>query len=101
MKVIDLLNKIANGEEVPEKIEYNGITYELEIYSDWQYYIDRVNSTALLERINSVANLNCKIKIIEEDKKLEKIEMQGFSLFDVADKVNEIIDVVNKLKEGK
>ena len=28
MKVIDLLNKIANGEEVPKKIKYDGSIYE-------------------------------------------------------------------------
>ena len=28
MKVIDLLNKIANGEEVPYRIKYNGRIYE-------------------------------------------------------------------------
>ena len=98
---------------MPEKIEYNGITYELEIYSDWQYYIDRVNSTSLLERINSVANLNCKIKIIEEDKKIEKvfhcnistlnkeIEFIQENINQLSDKINEIIDEVNKMKEGK
>ena len=27
MKIIDLLNKIANGEEVPKKIKYKGSIY--------------------------------------------------------------------------
>ena len=30
MKVLDLLNKIANGEEVPNKVKYNGIVFTYE-----------------------------------------------------------------------
>ena len=32
MKIIDLLNKIANGEEVPKKIKYKNKIYEWKEY---------------------------------------------------------------------
>ena len=32
MKVIDLINKIANGEEVPDKIKCGDLTYTYEEY---------------------------------------------------------------------
>lgn len=32
MKVIDLLNKIANGEEVPKKIEWCNVTFKYNKY---------------------------------------------------------------------
>ena len=34
MKIIDILNKIANGEEPPKKIEYCGDTYR---YANYDY----------------------------------------------------------------
>ena len=37
MKIIDLLNKIANGEEVPKKIKYNDKIWRLA--SDGTYFI--------------------------------------------------------------
>lgn len=36
MKVIDLLNKMANNEEVPNTIKYDGINWELK--EDGLYY---------------------------------------------------------------
>lgn len=38
MKVIDLLNKIANGEEVPKKIKYKGTSYEYKEGIDFENY---------------------------------------------------------------
>ena len=94
MKVIDLLNKIANGEEVPKHIKLkSGI--ELYYCEDTLNYYNELGCNELFGSWIAY-NLNDEIKIIEEDKKLEKIEMQGFSLFDVADKVNKIIDYINK-----
>ena len=47
MKVIDLLNKIANGEEVPKKIEYRNIKFvydednRIYIVENYNKYVQR------------------------------------------------------------
>ena len=78
IRVIDLLNKIANGEEVPKKIKHRDKIYEYyerlndtfnykEII-DGKYADDYLNDKYFIENI-----LNDQVEIIEEDKKLEKL----------------------------
>lgn len=112
MKVIDLLNKIANKEEVPHFIideqEYylgaDGFLKEL--------YGDEVEWTLDAEWLNT------EIEIIEEPKEIEKLKNtinyyinyeddrlnEDIShicrhLISHIDKINELIDVVNELKK--
>lgn len=108
MKIIDLLNRIANGEDIPnfivDDVEYymgaNGYLREC-MGDDVEWYIDK-------------EWLNTDVMVIEE-KKIEKIG-KHFSLhyiktnideetqkeFDntineIYDKIDEIIDTVNEL----
>ena len=96
MKIIDLLNKIANGEEVPKKIK----TCDDEIF-----YYDETddNEVARYKNKNDVPiidefYLNDEVEIIEEDKKIEKIgndyyhktQPEQNQIFQR--KINEIID---------
>ncbi len=103
MKVIDLLNKIANGEEVPKKIKYKDDIY---IHVDNHCYVCEETYEILSNNIYAEHNsLNDEVEIIEEDKKIKKlvfnkdqdgdILVNGVSLIE---KVNEIIDKVNKEK---
>lgn len=75
MKIIDLLNKIANGEEVPKKI---AIQNEVLIYNedeilclqDCYYIADDEDATWKIWAYK----LNDEVEIIEEEKKIpEKI----------------------------
>lgn len=73
IKVIDLLIKIANNEELPKNIEYNGVIWKCnELYND---YYSTHNGESLFNDIISntwiMSHLNTDIKIIEE---LEEIE---------------------------
>jgi len=108
MKVIDLLNKIANGEELPKKIKYDGYEWifckefndykkEYDEYTDW-----------LFEEYNLINCLNDEIEIIEEDKPIKKLKLYtNYEILEdnirttreICFKINEIIDVVNELKE--
>ena len=115
MKVIDILDRIANGEEVPKRIMYRGVEW---VYNDRQYY--RVDGEHL-RNIWSGYNFNIlddEVEIIEEDKKIEKLEIvhngsaNAYALLNeygtkcaltkhskvMCDKINEIID---KLNEGE
>ena len=86
IKIIDLLNKIANGEEVPEKIKYLTINYIYDSDNQIYYkenYQDIGNYGDLLMELSShkgIVALNDEIEIIEdtpkEDKKIEKLDLQ-------------------------
>lgn len=109
MKIIDLLNKIANGEEVPKKIKWKGQIYEYS-RNDRFYY---QNSWSMYRDFYTEGNcLNDEVEIIEEPKKIEKIIVRektlGFPNGEwaarnmdkaFAIKINELIDKINKLKE--
>lgn len=105
MKVIDLLNNIANG-ETTEKIMFQ--------YNNG--YKEYANINTLFDRFTiNEENLNTEIEIIEENKKIEKIDMfDYFTGYDfdntsrklrehlehnfciLNNKINEIIDYINK-----
>ena len=109
MKVIDLLNKIANGEEIPKKIEYCEVSYsimehKIDYYND--YYEDYfIGDILRLDRLND------EVKILEEEKKIpEKLNYEkeymtssnGFLLqycIDFATKIDEIIDYLKSKGE--
>ena len=119
MKVIDVLNKIANGEEVPEKIKYLTINYIYDSDNQIYYkenYQDIGNYGDLLMELSShkgIVALNDEIEIIEdtpkEDKKIEKLDLQyndtikGIKFEEqilmycdnIQFKINKIIDKIN------
>ena len=106
MKIIDLLNKIANGEEIPNKIKYNGEIYERNLYNN-KYYRENNKDRDLLDTYLANEEVyNSEIEIIEEDKKIEKFNidkepLKGGELVRAIDyiieaKINEIIDHINK-----
>lgn len=73
MKIIDLLNKIANGEELPKKFKYYGYIFEYDTnHSRYESYFDEQIWT-LQDFVNINDNLNDELEIIE-DKKIEKIK---------------------------
>ena len=103
IKVIDLLNKIANGEEVPKKIKYKDKIYKAEFNasSGKSYYCDNEDITLLLEVIDSVVQLNDEIEIIEEDKKIKKLDEYEYDTANeilIIRKINEIIDYLEENK---
>ena len=75
IKIIDLLVKIANGEEVPEKIKYDGIVliYEVEIQDYWCYY-DKYLFEYKFAECNDF--LNEYVEIVKEPKKIEKLDVE-------------------------
>lgn len=100
MKLIDLLNKIANGEASDLKTYF--------MFGDGKYnFYQFTNSYAI-----DINSLNWEVEIIEEDKKIEYIGKTydltpiykdypetAYLLKDLCDKTRELIDEVNKLKE--
>ena len=115
-KIIDLLNKIANNEEVPKKIKYKNEIYERcqNITINNLYYYQVPNKCKfLIDQLSSVSDLLDEVEIIEEPKKIEKIarcdsiKMTHYGeLYKPTEneeilriKINELIDEVNNLKD--
>ena len=104
MKVIDLLNKIANEEEVPKKIQVYSDIFVLD-YGNKVYETEKTR-TNLLSIYNGNI-LNYEAVIIEEDKKIETIDPIDYCHSTdtskdmvLVEKINEIIDKINN-KEVK
>ena len=119
MKVIDLLAKIANGEEVPKKIKYNDDLYTH--VDNYCYCCEETNEILSQNIYAEFSRLNDEIEIIEEPKEeLEEIELIGIHYVNdkcifkvngqsvdetIAIKVNELIEnqnkIIRKLKVNK
>lgn len=74
MKLIDIFNKIANGEEVPKKVKFNDGIYTYK--PEWKDYADEDEHYGLLvDTIPSTYQitkmLNEEIEIIDELNKLK------------------------------
>ena len=101
MKIIDLLNKMSENEEIPKTFKYNDYIFNL---GDDKRYRDQ-EGDYLVEHISyNFRNLNDKIEIIEdtpkENKKIEELEEKYYHdepalIDDMAHKINEIIRRVN------
>lgn len=125
MKVIELLNKIANGEEVPKKIKYNNLIYNWDITGYLHYEDEHTRERAFLEGYRTDKCLNDEVEIIEENKPIEELTYKGekigygttkevvddadnycnaiYSILDsIGIKVNELVKKVNeeRIKNG-
>lgn len=114
IKIIDLLIKIAK-EEAPEKIIYDGDIWNfdgsVQDYSDGTKYLfaDYMSDFAYKPEF-----LNDEVDIIEEEKVIEKLG-KNFTFEDstseltksdwqvsvISQKINELVDEINKLKKEK
>ena len=105
IKIIDLLNKIANEEKIPKEIKIlsNNEEFELDKYiNDYKgkngYFLF---GECLASTLNIKRFLNDEVEIIEEEKEIEKIDIsEGVSVAHCAYKINELIDVVNEIRRG-
>lgn len=109
MKVIDLLNKKANGEELPSVIN----CYNQTFYLSDGIYIAKNQVGKYFEDYFDFSSLDYKVETIEDTLKvgdIEKLDIFSFNkeiltneeldienyLSDVCSKINEIINKINK-----
>lgn len=124
MRVIDLLvelNNFNNGKtaKLPRKIKLYGNIYKLKKDGiDNHYYYDG-NLYTLIKDLDDTCDLNHEIEVIEEDKKIEKLNIINgavdgkwktgksynytLSALDtiIINKINEVIYKLNKMDENK
>ena len=102
IKIIDLLNKIANGEEVPKKIRYKNKIFEHWDNGNIQDYWHKGNNSLFDDFIDCsrYTDLNDKVEILDEEdeedefKELNKAEYQ-YSVCPPYKNDEEIIRIMN------
>lgn len=101
IKIIDLLNKIANGEEVPKKIKHHWeYEYKFDELRNEYCYMDNKNRRFDEEWL-VMSMIKDEVEIIEEEKDMEKLNKYNFhkKQRQLASKINELIEAVNELKK--
>lgn len=106
IKIIDLLNKIANGEEVPKKIKYyDNVFRKCDIGDD---YFNDASYDCLFKDIFDTSIINDEVKILEdeEDKDIPLIpddelyitanSRQDYNFKVLQEKINQIVEGLNK-----
>lgn len=113
IKLIELLNKIANGGEVPEKIEYRNVEYvkKRDGWNNMSYY-ESVESKydLLLSKINSTTTLNEEVEIIEDEIDIQEIEeinhydiisaLEGKTEENINNELEKHSLIINKLRQA-
>lgn len=105
MKIIDILNKMSNGDlKNGFKIGWNGFTYT---YNEINGFRDKHGDT-LSENTFIECCLNDEVEVIEENKEIEELEISEKDrryyvelLINIADKTNELVRAVNKLNKER
>ena len=111
MKIIDILNKRANGEKIPN-FKYDNMTF---IFDEKHGYIDDNEGDSLLQSIcTDFSNINAEVEIIEEEKKIpeklptwfsvenqyqDSIDYMNYNFETLYEKINEIIDYLESKGE--
>ena len=101
MKIIELLNRIANGIDIPLQIKYDNNIWKYDEMARDYLLIDKSGEEYLIcEELNLMYALNEEVEVVEEeqeDKKIEKIdEILTIMCDDLKDKIKEIVDKINK-----
>lgn len=109
MKVIDLLNKIGKGEEVPEKIKYKGDEYWYnKNRQDYKDVVVSYDSYLIDSKYHTLGWLNDTVEIIEEQQDIDIQSIKEVTIGDIANidgyaneriknKINELIQAVKQL----
>ena len=103
MKIIELLNRIANGIDIPLQIKYDNDIWKYDEMARDYLLIDKSGEEYLIcEELNLMYALNEEVEVVEEDKKIERLKNLFIipdrtieNLIILADKINEIIDKIN------
>ena len=99
--IVDIISMLAKEEETPKYIRYFN-----KVQREWLVML--VCKENIIARLNENAIfLNDEVDIIEEEKEIEKLYPTETGMttrapgsFELMNKINELIDVVNRLKRG-
>lgn len=107
IKVIELLNKIANGEEIPIKIKWNYMFFILKHDSidGHSYYEKEHGCGSLVAELKTMDDLKSEAEILEDNteeiKEYTTIFTESEKDREVRDKINELVKAVNEIRKEK
>ena len=97
MKIIELLNKLANGDEdIPKRFDFAGEEFNLNNFGE---YRDEDGDNLFQSFCTDYSNLDDEILIIDKPNKIEKLNCLDeceYSKTLLAYKIDEIIDYINE-----
>ena len=109
MKIIDLLNKMVNGEEVPLKIIVDGSIYKWDILEHFYAREDKSDLLELSTVFNTPEFLQMEVKVIEDEVDIDNIEeldtyetVETYDWQDVdtnRETINELVQAVKQLNK--
>lgn len=114
IRIIDLLNKIANGEEVPKEIKYAGIIYNyVRFNKEGLKYanLEKKDDDVFKFLITNVNKLDDEVEILEDNteeiaeldewvtRRDGEVTQQEGKRLEMCYKINELVKSVNKLKK--
>jgi len=96
IKIIDLLNKIANDEEVPKKIKWGCHIYT---WTAGEYIaLDELDKPLFSVQAGYLKFvLNNKVEIIEEDNEIQSIDVEYYKAND--ERYNELLEEIASFQE--
>lgn len=115
IKIIELLNKIANGEDLPKRIKIQEYVFELSKDYEHYYYNEDVEITHLIN--HNFSNLNDEVEILEDNtEEIEEIQEISDEYFNMLsdeakvkwlksyikedrNKINELVKVVKEIRK--
>lgn len=105
IKIIELLNKIATGEDLPKRIKIQEYVFELSKDYEHYYYNEDVEITHLIN--HNFSNLNDEVEILEDNteeiKELpihdEDKKRYSVVVLDNRIKINELVKAVKQLNK--
>ena len=98
MKVIDLLNKIANGEATNESefiLKGEGQITNMNLFSDDYFFNTEMINKEIKETKLKIEQCNFDISKVFQD--LDIVQVSQFTT-GIVDKINEIIDKINEME---
>ena len=105
IKIIELLNKIANGEELPKSIKYYGFIWQLHngnYVENGQRMLEDYLANGIVESLNDyVEILEDNTEEIEELLTIEDYECDKTDIRLNRDKINELVKAVNSIRKDK
>ena len=106
VKIIDILNRVAQEKNVPKKIKYYDVTYELQA-ERFDYVDDKLNYLFdnVLMRYGDYLfqHLNDEVEILDNEtdeiKELPRSDSYVTQIEDNKNKINELVRAVNKIQK--
>ena len=111
IKIIELLNKIATGEDLPKRIKIQEYVFELSKDYEHYYYNEDVEITHLIN--HNFSNLNDEIEILEDNtEEIEELDewitgrdgevtQQEGKRLEMCYKINELVKAINSIRKEK